>query len=88
MTGPELWQRVEEIYDAALKLDPAERAAFLKTACDEDAELRREVESLLAHREEAGQFLESPAMDMVSAPTMTDDHETMVGRQASGRPRR
>jgi serine/threonine protein kinase len=42
------WQRIEELYHAALARKADERAAFLAEACGADAELQREVESLLA----------------------------------------
>jgi WD40 repeat protein/predicted Ser/Thr protein kinase len=40
-------QRVEELFDQALDLDPARRAAFLDEQCQGDAELRAAVEKLL-----------------------------------------
>jgi formylglycine-generating enzyme required for sulfatase activity/dienelactone hydrolase len=40
---------------------PSERAAFLALACANDPDLRREVESLLAHAGQADALLESPA---------------------------
>src|SRR5687768_18440840 len=46
---PGRWNRIEEVLQAALDLEPERRAAFLDEACGEDDELRREVESLLAH---------------------------------------
>jgi serine/threonine protein kinase len=42
------WQRIEELYHAALARKADERAAFLAEACGADADLQREVESLLA----------------------------------------
>ena len=48
---PERWSRVAEIYDSVLEQMPADRAGFLATACGDDAELRREVESLLAQEQ-------------------------------------
>jgi eukaryotic-like serine/threonine-protein kinase len=47
---PERWRNVERIFQAALDREASERSAFLDDACAGDAELRREVESLLAHR--------------------------------------
>jgi eukaryotic-like serine/threonine-protein kinase len=38
---------VKELFEGALELKPDERAAFLDRVCNGDAELRREVESLL-----------------------------------------
>jgi len=45
---PERWRQVEALYHAALKLGPGERDAFLADACQADADLRREIETLLA----------------------------------------
>lgn len=42
------WERVEEVFEAALAVEPAGRDAWLTSACAGDAELRREVEALLA----------------------------------------
>jgi tetratricopeptide (TPR) repeat protein len=41
------WQRVEELFHAALELPQAERRSFLDNACGGDSELLAEVESLL-----------------------------------------
>jgi hypothetical protein len=43
----ERWQRIKDVFQAALERPAAERAAFLGKACGDDSELRREVESLL-----------------------------------------
>jgi len=56
------WERVKEIFDGALERQGDERAAFLDRACDGDAEVREEVESLLRSYEVAGSFMESPAV--------------------------
>ena len=58
----ERWQRVKEIFEGALERQGDERAAFLDRACDGDAEVREEVESLLRSYEVAGSFMESPAI--------------------------
>ena len=44
---PERWQQIEHGYHAALERDPAGRAAFIAQACSGDADLHKEVESLL-----------------------------------------
>src|ERR1051326_4389500 len=43
---PERWREIEDLYHAAVQLTPPARAALLKGT---DSQLRREVESLLAH---------------------------------------
>jgi serine/threonine protein kinase len=45
---PERWQRVSDIFGAALDRPPHERAAYLDEACVGDTKLRAEVETLLA----------------------------------------
>jgi eukaryotic-like serine/threonine-protein kinase len=46
--NPDRWQRVADLYNEALEREPGARGAFLADACGADADLRREVESLLA----------------------------------------
>src|SRR5215472_388807 len=43
------WQRVQTLFLEAVDLSSAERGRFLDNACAGDAEIRREVESLLTH---------------------------------------
>jgi len=48
---PERWRQIEEVFQRALDCAPENRVAILDAACGHDAELRREVESLLASHE-------------------------------------
>ena len=65
-------RRVEALFAEAAALAPEERAALFERVCAGDAELRREVESLLRADEAAGAFLEQPlvrpAVDDSPAP--------------------
>src|SRR5215469_2036507 len=45
----ENWQRVQSLFLEAAELSPEERTRFLDSACADDSEMRREVESLLTH---------------------------------------
>jgi serine/threonine protein kinase/tetratricopeptide (TPR) repeat protein len=65
------FQRVKEVFLAALEKDAAGRPAFLAEACGSDADLRRQVDGLLAQHASAGSFLEGPAGD--PSPTI-DEH--------------
>jgi eukaryotic-like serine/threonine-protein kinase len=58
----ELWRRAEEIFHAVQEQLPENRQAFLDEACSGDAELRRQVEMLVSKDEQAGSFLEKPAL--------------------------
>jgi tetratricopeptide (TPR) repeat protein len=54
------WQRAKDVFVAALTRASELRGTFLDEACGGDAELRREVDNLLAAHEAAGGFLSSP----------------------------
>jgi hypothetical protein len=53
--------RVEEIFAEALAKPPDERAAWLEQTCADDAELREQVEELLAAHLDAANSLPLPA---------------------------
>ena len=57
---PERWRQVEQIYHSTLEREESQLASFLKEACAGDEALRREVESLLAHKDKAESFIEVP----------------------------
>ena len=56
--SPQQWQRIEQLFQSALELDPAQRAAYLNQHCSDDEALRREVESLLVYQAAAGDVIQ------------------------------
>jgi serine/threonine protein kinase len=54
-------KQIEEIFQEALQRDPAGRNAYVHEACGGDAELKREVVSLLANHKEASRCESWPA---------------------------
>jgi serine/threonine protein kinase len=62
--GADDLRRVEKLFHAALNRKPEERMEFLAKACRRDPETRAKVESLLAARQDAGSFLERPAISL------------------------
>ncbi|HXT51138.1 MAG TPA: serine/threonine-protein kinase [Thermoanaerobaculia bacterium] len=68
---PEQWRRVRVLFDVAGQLPVRQRSAFLRNACTEEPELRREVESLLRSSEDAGEFLEAGALHEITWPQQT-----------------
>ena len=72
---PERWHRVEQLYHSALKIATEQRSAFLKDECQNDEELRQEVESLLSYESSAAEFIESPAFE-VAARLMAKERTT------------
>jgi serine/threonine protein kinase/Tol biopolymer transport system component len=75
---PERWGRIESIFHKALEAEESRRAAVLEESCAGDEDLRREVESLLAHHSEAGSFIETPAFaDADAAPLRPPDSRSL-----------
>ena len=74
------WQQIERVCHDALAREPAERARFLDDACAGDADLRREVESLIALQSATEGFLEMPALQ----PGSRLDRYEVVAHVASG----
>ena len=58
---PQQWENVKALFESALERTPAERPAFVAGAA-QDADVRREVERLLAHHVESGGLLSSPVL--------------------------
>jgi serine/threonine-protein kinase len=78
---PERWKRVEELFSKCLELPTALRSRHLAEACAGDPELRREVESLLAHAGKPS-FLETPAVEQIAPDALPGaDEERWIGRR-------
>ncbi|HEX3145660.1 MAG TPA: serine/threonine-protein kinase, partial [Pyrinomonadaceae bacterium] len=57
---PVRWQKIDELFHAALAREPAQINEFLNEACAGDQQLRRDLESLISSHQEADSFIESP----------------------------
>ncbi len=67
------WERVKELFDAALKLDPGQRDAFLRDACGPDDPLRVEVESLLSAHADSDDLWQHPwPTEFLKTPAIPD----------------
>jgi eukaryotic-like serine/threonine-protein kinase len=60
------WTHVKEALGAALDRPPGERAEFVLRTCGHDSALHAEVQSLLAAMEQAGTFIEQPALQSIA----------------------
>ncbi len=70
------WSALEELYQAALERQPAEREAFLEQRCP-DPELRAQVRTLLNAQAAGDRLLEQPALAHLSRPL---DRGAMFGQ--------
>ena len=57
---PEVWRRVETLFHRALEINENDREDYLKTACEGDSELLREVRGLLNSSRPSQSFIERP----------------------------
>jgi serine/threonine protein kinase len=68
------WQRIQQIFLELVDLKSADRAVMLKKLCGGDADLRAEVESLLAADEDSGISIEIAVQDeaasLLDAPVL------------------
>lgn len=77
------WNRIEDLYTAALQLDAGDREALLEQQCPDDEGLKREVLSLLASADRQDSFMEEPdvtlALEILRSDSMGLVGET-IGR--------
>ena len=83
---PEQMQRAYELFDRALECPPEERSAFLARACGDHAELRAEVESLLAHDSRVtDDFMRPPESGSASAGLVAAERpDALIGTRIGG----
>ena len=79
---PDRWQKVDELFAAALDVSPHERAAFLDNACGGDQALRREVEKMLGFEERAQDFIQTDVFDF-AARLITQPQEVQSSKKES-----
>jgi serine/threonine protein kinase len=79
---PERWSKIESIFHKALDADESRRGSVIEESCAGDEELRREVESLLAHHSDSATFIEQPAF----AGQVTTSSDRPVTAVAAPRP--
>jgi serine/threonine protein kinase len=75
---PERWRKISGIYDALQRQPVAERAAFVREMCGDDASLLHDVESLLKQDGAAAAFLEQPAVRVATALHIGDTHSAVA----------
>lgn len=78
---PERWREIETVLQGALDRPPPERAAFLDDACAGDKELKEEANSLIAAYDEAGDFIEQPAIARDARVLLGGDADGNIGRE-------
>jgi len=72
--------QIERLYHAALEHDESDWRSFLDTACAQDEDLRREVESLLVYSKPSEGFIESSALEAVAKELAREESHERSGR--------
>src|SRR5579863_2386434 len=82
----ERWKQVDSLLQSVLERPLEEREAFLRSACAADQDLEREVRSLLTARQQAGSFLESPAIEAAARTFARQQNKDKDARERSESP--
>ena len=80
------WKQVDNLLQSVLRHRPEERNAFLCHACGVDKELENEVRSLLTSHQQAGRFLDGPAIEEAAWALLDQGLDQTCG-QNTERPR-
>lgn len=75
----EQWQKLNELFAAALELSPNERTAFV--AAVQESEIKKELESLISAHESSNKFLNKNAVELSAKTLIEDDSSKLVGKQ-------
>ena len=78
---PERWRQINHLFHAALEQPLAAREQFLTNATGADAELAREVRTLLASHLRSSEFLEQPAYAVAADLILDDARQSLVGKR-------
>src|SRR5437773_5925056 len=74
-------QQVEEMFHRAMSVEPQARSGYLEQACEDDAALRREVDSLIAAYESSGDVLDETAVTLAMRVLSAEAIDSMVGQE-------
>jgi serine/threonine protein kinase len=79
--NPEGWQKLDQLFHAALDLEPAARDLFVTESTSGDDALRKELKSLLLHYEQSHSLLDSPAYVLAAESILDgDSSESLIGQ--------
>src|SRR5262245_34652650 len=76
---PEKWKEIQRLYFSSIEKEPDKRLQFLAES-GADEEIRREVASLLAHRENGSSLLERYGLDVAAEMIIKSHTTSLVGR--------
>jgi serine/threonine protein kinase len=75
----EKWLKIKSIFNEAVDLETGKRSAFLDSVCDDDAEIRTQLEKLLAE-DLKDETLFDPFIEPISLTTFTGKIDQTIGK--------
>jgi eukaryotic-like serine/threonine-protein kinase len=66
MINPERYRQIDELFQAALEVEPAKRSEFISSACGGDQSLQEEVEALIASSGREWSLIDDPVPEMAT----------------------
>lgn len=78
---PERYQKIGQLFQEALNLQPEQRKIFIGTACADDSKLQNEVESLLLAHEQANSFIATFALEIDAIRQDADSSGIQAGKR-------
>lgn len=78
---PELWQQIDKVLQGALELPPQDRPSFIEAAYGDSVGLKEEAASLIRAYEQAGDFIEEPAIIEDASVLVGETLENNIGRE-------
>ncbi|MBK6750805.1 MAG: hypothetical protein IPG67_12560 [Acidobacteria bacterium] len=75
--------QVEDIYHAVLEVSAEEWPSFLTSSCGGDADLRREVESLLSYSNKPHSLIDVPPLDVAAELVRENHHPNIIGKRSN-----
>lgn len=66
MINPERYRQIDELFQAALEVEPGKRSEFISSACGADQSLQEEVEALIASSGKEWSLIGDPVPEMAT----------------------
>ena len=73
------WQKIETVFNATLALPEADRQSFLDTMCEDDPQLRQEIDSLITEVDQPDEFLSQTALTLGANVLAHEQAESLTG---------
>lgn len=78
--SPERYEKICDVFVEAEEIPRAEQEEFLARICGDDLELKKEVEKMLRSDEISGDFIETPALELIAGFLAEEKSQAKIGQ--------